>query len=299
VAMRPIFVAGRGGQLARCLQERAARRDLPIVAIGRPELDLEDAATTERALRSIEPSAIVNAAAYTAVDQAEVEPTRAHAVNCDGAMYLAAAAAKRGVPFVHISSDYVFDGRKSEPYREDDAPAPLNAYGRSKLEGEVAVCNAYPDALVIRTSWVYSAYGRNFVTTMLRLAPTRPSVRVVSDQLGSPTSAADLAAAILDIVRQLVASKGTGQAGIYHLGATGEATWYSFAAAIFDGWARRGRRVPKLEAISTKEYSTSARRPANSRLDSNKAERVFGVRLGRWQASLEECLTQLEAEGNF
>ena len=156
-----ILLLGKNGQVGWELQRALAPLG-DVVACGRAEVDLGDLAGLTRLVRSVNPAVIVNAAAYTAVDQAEVEPTRAHAVNCDGAMHLAAAATKRGIPFVHISTDYVFDGRKSEPYREDDTPAPLNTYGRSKLEGEVAVRNACPDAVVIRTSWVYSAYGHNF-----------------------------------------------------------------------------------------------------------------------------------------
>ena len=182
----PILVAGRSGQLARCLVESAAQREAPLVAIGRPELDVEDARSIEHAARMVKPSAIVNAAAYTAVDRAESEPGRAFAVNRDGAERLAVEAQRLGVPLVHISTEYVFDGRKSSPYTEEDAPAPLGVYGRSKLEGEAAVRNACPAALVLRTSWIYSPHGHNFVKTMLRLGETRDHVRVVDDRWGSP-----------------------------------------------------------------------------------------------------------------
>ena len=165
MSARPILVAGRSGQLARCLVESAAQRGTRLVAIGRPELDVEDARSIEHAARAVEPSAIVNAAAYTAVDRAESEPERAFAVNRDGAEHLAVEAQRRGVPLIHISTDYVFDGRKSSPYTEEDAALPLGVYGRSKLEGEAAVLNACPAALVLRTSWIYSPYGHNFVKT--------------------------------------------------------------------------------------------------------------------------------------
>ena len=297
--MRPILVAGRSGQLARCLAESAARRGMNLVAIGRPELDLENAGSVEQLARAIEPSAMVNAAAYTAVDRAESEPERAFAVNRDGAERLAAEAQRMGVPLIHISTDYVFDGRQSSSYAEADAAAPLGVYGRSKLEGEGAVRTACPAAVVLRTSWIYSPYGRNFLTTMLRLAETQDHVRVVDDQWGSPTAASDLANAILDILGQRVGEGFGSRAGLYHLAGQGEATWHVVASAIFAGWARRGRRVPKLVAIKSAQYSTPARRPANSRLDCTKIERHFGIRLPPWRQSLDACLDRLSVEAEL
>jgi dTDP-4-dehydrorhamnose reductase len=290
----PILVAGKNGQLAQCLRDSAAWRDMPMVAVGRPELDLESGEGIDRAIAEVEPSAIVNAAAYTAVDPAEAEPGRAFRINCGGAALLADAAARHGIPFIHISTDYVFDGRKRLLYREDDVPAPLNVYGSSKLAGEATVLKACPWTAVIRTSWVYSPYGQNFVRTMLRLSETQTVVRVVDDQRGTPTSAADLADAILVIAERLRSANGRDDAGIYHLAAEGGTSWYGFAAAIFTSLARRGRQVPKLQPITTAEYPTPARRPRNSCLDSSKAERTFGVRLPPWRSSLEACLDQLE-----
>jgi dTDP-4-dehydrorhamnose reductase len=295
---RAILVAGRTGQLARSLLDVAAEREVPIMAIGRPDLDLEQPAKIERVLDAAKPSAIINAGAYTAVDQAEFEPERVLTINSEGPARLAATAARLRIPFIHISTDYVFDGRKASPYREHDGPSPLNAYGRSKLEGERAVCNAYPAALVLRTSWTYSAHGHNFVRTMLRLAETREVVRVVDDQHGAPTATGDLAHAILDILAQYDRDSLAARAGIYHLAATGEASWHDFAAAIFAGWTRRGGRVPILERIRTADYPTPARRPANCRLDCTKIERVFGVRLPLWQLSLESCLDRIAAENS-
>ena len=294
MAEKPILVAGKSGQLARCFRDLVVSRNLSMVAVGRPELDLENGEGIDRAMAAAEPSAIVNAAAYTAVDRAEAEPERAFAVNCDGAALLADAAARRGIPFIQISTDYVFDGSKRSPYREDDLTAPLNVYGSSKLASEAAVLRACPGAAVLRTSWVYSPYGNNFVRTMLRLSETQAVVRVVHDQYGAPTSAADLAAATLTIVERLQSTNGSGEAGIYHLAGEGETSWHGFAAAIFASLARRGRRVPKLQAITAAEYPTPARRPKNSCLDSSKAARIFGVRLPPWRSSLEECLDQLE-----
>jgi dTDP-4-dehydrorhamnose reductase len=294
MAGKPILVAGKSGQLAQCLRDSAALREMPMVAVGRPELDIESGEGIDRVIAELEPSAIVNAAAYTAVDSAESEQGRAFLANCGGAGLLADAATRHGIPFVQVSTDYVFDGRKPQPYCEDDIPAPLNVYGSSKLAGEATVLKACPWTAVIRTSWVYSPYGQNFVRTMLRLSETQPVVRVVNDQRGTPTSAADLADAILVIAERLRSANGRGDAGIYHLAGEGETSWYGFAAAIFASLARRGRRVPKLEAITTAEYPTAARRPRNSCLDSFKAERTFGVRLPPWRLSLETCLDQLE-----
>jgi dTDP-4-dehydrorhamnose reductase len=291
---KPILVAGKSGQLARCLLDLTALRNVPMIAVGRPELDLENGEGIDRVMAAVEPSAIVNAAAYTAVDRAEAESGHAFAVNCGGAALLADVAARRGIPFIQVSTDYVFGGSKRSPYREDDVPAPLNVYGSSKLASEIAVFKASPGATVIRTSWVYSPYGNNFVRTMLRLSEIQPVVRIVDDQYGAPTSAADLASAILTIVERLRSPDGRDDVGIYHLAGEGETTWHGFAAAIFASLARRGRRVPRLQAITTAEYPTPARRPRYSCLDSSKAERIFGVRLPPWRSSLEECLDRLE-----
>jgi dTDP-4-dehydrorhamnose reductase len=290
---RPILVAGRSGQLALCLHERAVKQSTPIVLKGRPDLDLENAIAVERVVAAVNPAVIVNAAAFTAVDEAEYERTRAFRINRDGAAYLAAAAQLRGIPFVHISTDYVFDGRKQSPYLEDDATAPLNVYGRSKLEGEAAVRIACPRAVVIRTSWVYSPYGHNFLRSMVRLSTTKPTVQIVNDQHGAPTSAADLSAAILNIVQQLKSDRAGDTGGIYHLAAPGETTWHGFAAEIFAGLSRCGHPVPELRAIATAERPTPARRPQYSCLDSSKAQRVFGVRLPPWRDSLDMSLNEL------
>jgi dTDP-4-dehydrorhamnose reductase len=290
---RPILVAGRRGQLALCLHDRAAKQNTPIVLKGRPDLDLQNAMDVERVVAAVNPTAIVNAAAFTAVDEAEDERTHAFRINRDGAAYLAAAAQLREIPFVHISTDYVFDGHKQSPYLEDDATAPLNVYGRSKLEGETAVRIACPQAVVIRTSWIYSPYGHNFLRSMVRLSTTKPTVKVVNDQHGAPTSALDLSAAILNIVRQLKSAQTSDTGGIYHLAAQGETTWHGFAAEIFAGLSRRGHTVPELRAIATAERPTPARRPQYSCLDSSKAQRVFGVRLSPWRDSLDVSLYEL------
>jgi dTDP-4-dehydrorhamnose reductase len=236
---------------------------------------------------------MVNAAAYTAVDRAESEPERAFAVNRDGAERFAVEAQRLSVPLIQISADYVFDGQKSSTYAEKDVAAPLGIYGRSKLEGEAAVRDVCPAALVLRSSWLYSPFGHNFVKTILRLAETRDYVRVVDDQWGSPTAADDLANAILDILGQLGGEDFGSRAGIYHLAAQGETTWHGFASAIIAGWAARGRPATKLVAIRSADYPAAARRPANSRLDCGKIEHQFGIRLPPWQQSLHACLDRL------
>jgi dTDP-4-dehydrorhamnose reductase len=291
--MRPILVAGKSGQLSRSLIDVGEQRAIPVVAVGRPEFDLENAGSIDRVVNAVLPSAIVNAAAYTAVDMAESEPERAFAVNRDGAGRLAATARCLRIPFVHLSTDYVFDGRRASAYREDDVPCPLGIYGRAKLEGEKAVMDANPDALVFRTSWIYSPYGTNFLKTMLRLADTRDVVRVVDDQYGAPTAAIDLGRAIVDALVRVLEREARGRAGIYHVTASGETTWYGFAKAIFAGWRDRGHRIPQLEAIATADYPTRVTRPENSRLDCKKFQRVFGVCLPPWSTSLGPCLDVL------
>lgn len=290
---RSILVAGRTGQLARALLALSNERKLPLLALGRPEFDISDPRAVDRAITDQLPRAIINAAAYTLVDRAESEPDLAFKINRDGAAHLARAAARLQIPFIHVSTDYVFDGSKPKPYLEDDRPSPLGVYGQSKRDGEVAVVDSYPAAFVVRTSWVYSAYGQNFVKTMLRLAESRDRVRVVDDQYGAPTSARDLAGAILAMVEQIEGNSKEIRGGIYHLAATGETTWCGFAAAIFSGWANRGKPVPTLEAITTAGYPTPARRPVNSRLDCSKVARVFGIRLQPWHQALENCLDEL------
>lgn len=292
-AVAPILVIGKSGQLARCLRDAATQRSVWLTTAGRPDFDLEDSAGIDALVGAIAPSAIINAAAYTTVDKAEAEPTRAFTINRDRAAQLASAARKRAIPFIHISTDYVFDGDKKSPYQEGDLPAPLNVYGRSKLEGEIAVLDAYPRAVVIRTSWLYSPYGNNFVRTMLRLSATQASARVVDDQRGTPTFVPDLADGLLDIVRQLDPDRGGETAGIFHLAGQGATTWHGFAEAIFANLSRRGLPVPMLQDITTREYPTPARRPQNSCLDSSKAACVFEVRLPSWQVSLERCLDRL------
>jgi dTDP-4-dehydrorhamnose reductase len=289
-----ILVTGRAGQVATSLIERgAAQAGVTVIAVGRPELDLENAGTVGPAILSQKPDLVVNAAAYTAVDKAESEPETAFAVNRDGAGAAAAAAHTLGVPFIHLSTDYVYPGDKPSAYVETDATGPLGVYGASKLAGEQAVRAAHPQALVLRTSWVYSPFGANFVKTMLRVGKERDVLRVVDDQQGNPTSALDIADAILRLAPGLVSQNPSG--GVYHLCGEGSVTWCGFAREIFAVSARLGGPHPKVEAITTADYPTPARRPSNSRLDTSAFAARFGFRLRPWQVAVAETVGRLLA----
>lgn len=290
-----ILVAGARGQLARALCETVQRPGGHwVVALGRPQLDLLDHATIGRAIADLEPDLLVNAAAYTAVDKAESDKATAFAVNRDGAAALASAARATNIPIIHVSTDYVFDGRKAGAYIETDATSPLGVYGRSKLEGELAVAAANPRHVILRTAWLYAPYGANFLRTMLRLARERPELRVVADQRGQPTYVPHLAAAILAIAEALPGKQGQEAWGTYHIAAGGETTWHGFAGAIVRAGARLGVPQVPVVPITTAEYPTLAARPANSRLDCSKLERTFGVCMPHWQQGLAECMAELE-----
>ena len=292
-----IAVTGKQGQIVSALIELGPKLGVEILPVGRPELDLLSPETVQPALANIRPNIIVNAAAYTAVDQAEKEPEVAMAVNAVGAMAVANAARTLGVPLVHLSTDYVFDGRKSTPYIEQDQVAPANVYGASKLAGEAAVTAATRDHVIVRTAWVYSPYGKNFVQTMLTLAQSRDEVRVVADQYGCPTYAHDIAVGIVAIGRNLLDRPQCEQLrGIFHLACAGETNWAGFASAIFESLRLLGRRVPKVTPITSAQYPTPARRPANSRLDCSKLERGYNIRLPSWRTSLMACLERLTGD---
>jgi dTDP-4-dehydrorhamnose reductase len=289
-----LTVTGRDGQVARALVEAGPMLGIDVVAAGRPELDLALPETVLPALSAARPDIVVNAAAYTAVDQAEEEPEQANAVNAIGAGAVAGAARALGLPVIHLSTDYVFDGEKATPYSEEDPAMPATVYGRSKLAGEKAVAAASPDHVILRTAWVYSPHGKNFVRTMLALAATRNEVRVVADQRGCPTYAPDIAVAILTVARNLLNNPGDPQLrGIFHLAGSGETTWAEFAEAIFDSGVAKGGHRPVVIPIRSVDYPTPARRPKNSRLDCTKLARVHGVHLPEWRASLEACLERL------
>ncbi|ESY81437.1 dTDP-4-dehydrorhamnose reductase [Mesorhizobium sp. LNHC221B00] len=293
-----IVVTGRDGQVAASLLEAGqSRADVEVIAIGRPEFDLARPDTVFDAISAAKPDVVVSAAAYTAVDQAEDEPDLAFAVNATGAGKVAEAAARLGVPVIHLSTDYVFDGTKPEPYVETDATAPLGAYGASKLAGEQAVAAANPRHLILRTAWVYSPFGRNFVKTMLRLAADRDEVSVVADQWGNPTSALDIADAILHAAAMLHRNKDIAVFGTYHLAGTGETNWSGFARHILDTSLAFGGPWARVRDIATMDYPTKARRPANSRLSSAKFASTFGWTAPHWRQSTEAVVKYLAGGG--
>lgn len=291
-----IVVTGRDGQVARSLAERGAESGHEIVALGRPELDLTaDPATIAAALTAARPDAIVSAAAYTAVDKAEADADLAFQVNAKGAGAVASAAAALGVPLVHLSTDYVFEGSKDSPYTEDDPTGPTGVYGASKLAGERAVLDAHANSAILRTAWVYSPFGANFVKTMLRLAADRDEVAVVADQRGSPTSALDIADGILAVVSNLASRPDRELRGTFHLTGAGEASWAEFAQEIFAASAEAGGPSARVRHIGTADYPTPARRPANSRLDCSKLAQAHGVQLPDWRGSTKQVVRRLVA----
>jgi dTDP-4-dehydrorhamnose reductase len=287
------LIAGHTGQLATELLDRLPRDGHQIVAQEAPDLNLTDPVSIARAVEEAAPEVVINAAAYTAVDKAESQRGLAFAVNATGAGLLAEAAARRGLPFVHFSTDYVFAGDGGAPYTEDAATSPVGVYGESKLAGEQAVLAANPRSIILRTAWVCSPYGTNFVKTMLRLGGERDAISVVADQHGAPTFAADLADAIARLLPRLAAPAGDEAFGVFHLTGAPHTTWHGFAQAVFEGAAARGQKVPLLSAITTADYPTPARRPADGRLDCGKIARIHGIQAADWRQSLSRCLDAL------
>jgi dTDP-4-dehydrorhamnose reductase len=290
-----LLIAGWHGQVARALIEAApASPHVKALAAGRPALDLRDPKSVERAFGDIEPGIVINTAAYTGVDQAETEPDAAFALNQEGARVLARAAARRNVPVIHLSTHYVFDGGKPEPYVESDEPHPLTIYGRSKLEGERAVAEANPHHVIIRTGWMFGAVGRNFVTKILGLATGEDPLRIVADQHGNPTYAPHLALAILEVARQLTQHERDASIwGTYHAAGTGATSWHGFASEVVGCATRLGRPEVPVEPIVSLDYPTKAPRPFNSELDCTKFERAFGLRLPPWQDGVADCVGRL------
>lgn len=286
-----ILVIGRTGQLAAELM-RLAPAKVRLQAVGRDQFDLSDLAAIPGALQAVRPDAVINAAAYTAVDKAESEPEAAMALNRDGPASLARACAEADIPLVHISTDYVFDGAKPGPYVETDAKAPINAYGRSKSEGEDRILDSGARAAVIRTAWVYSSHGANFLRTMLRLAETHDEVGVVADQLGRPTWARDLAEASLTVALRALDRDPAAQ-GVFHYAGAGDASWADFAEAIFANARRRGARSAIVKRITTADFPTPAKRPANSRLDTTRIHQTLGIVPRDWREACTLCLDEL------
>lgn len=289
-----IVVTGREGQLVQSLLERAAQQpNLQVTALGRPEIDLAKLETVRSAIEAIKPDLVVSAAAYTAVDLAEDEPELALAVNATGAQAVAEAAKSCGAPVIHLSTDYVFAGDADEPYVESDVTEPRSVYGSTKLEGERLVAQANPKHIILRTAWVYSPFGKNFVKTMLKLAETRDALSVVSDQWGNPTNALDIADAIIKVADHLTATPNFSAYGVYHLAGTGDTNWSGFARAIFSESAELGGPTTTVTDIATADYPTKAVRPANSCLSTAKFQEVFNWSAPHWHSSLRNVVARL------
>lgn len=287
-----ILVIGTGGQLGQALL-RLPAADGRVKGVARADCDVTDRISVGRAIAAHKPAIVINASAYTAVDRAESEPDLAFAVNRDGPSHLATACKAHGAVLIHVSTDYVFDGSGDRPWHEGDPTAPLGIYGASKLAGEVAVRNQLKDHLIVRTSWVYSATGANFVKTMLRVGAERERLTIVRDQRGCPTAADDLARALLGIAVRVLADRKSAAYGTYHFCGLGETTWFDFAAEVFRQAAEFGRSPPELIPIPTADYPTPARRPANSVLDCTRIVEAFGVARPAWQQSLQPVIAAL------
>ncbi|MDC9818998.1 dTDP-4-dehydrorhamnose reductase [Pectobacterium polonicum] len=279
-----ILLTGANGQLGRCFQDR-----LPvgweILATDSAELDITDLERVEEVVKNFQPDSIVNAAAYTAVDKAESEPELAAKINVIGPENLAIVASKQDIRLVHVSTDYVFDGNATEPYREDSATNPLSVYGKTKLAGEQAVAKASLEAIIVRTAWVFSEYGNNFVKTMLRLAKERDTLSIVNDQRGCPTYAGDLAQAIISLLEK------NAEGGIYHYCGDKEVSWYEFAEEIFAAAMKKAvlNKAPVLTPITTIQYPTPAYRPAYSTLAGDKIK-ALGINLSDWHSALSTTI---------
>jgi dTDP-4-dehydrorhamnose reductase len=283
----PILVTGASGQVGGAVARLAASHDIEIWAPGRADLDLTDERKIIAAVAQTKWAAIINCAAYTAVDKAETEPELAEAVNAAAPAVWARETARIGIPLVHVSTDYVFDGSKPVPYVESDSVNPLGVYGRTKEAGEAAIRLVHPNHAIIRTAWVISAGGANFLNTMLRLGAERAEVKVVDDQLGCPSSANDIAAALLHVTATLGDGSGT-----WHFVNSGEATWHGLASHVFTETKRRGLPTPALTPIATAEYPTPAQRPANSRLATEAIERDFEITPKPWQEAIDAILAE-------
>jgi dTDP-4-dehydrorhamnose reductase len=280
-----LLVLGAGGQIGRALVERGGSR---VVGADRARCDIRDAAAVDRLVAERDPSVVVNCAAFTAVDAAERARAEAFAVNADGAAHVARAAARHGRPVIHLSTDYVYDGARPSAHREDEPPAPINAYGASKAAGDAAVAAANPRHIVLRVSWVFGVHGANFVKTMLESARTAGELRVVDDRVGAPTEARDIADAIL--VMADACGRGFAGWGVYHFAGSPDTTWCRFARAIFE---QAKGRAPRVVPIASAERPEDARRPANSALDCSKIAQAFGIERPDWRRSLSRVLAAL------
>jgi dTDP-4-dehydrorhamnose reductase len=288
-----IFIIGSNGQLGGELVRQGEARGLKLLALDYPEIDITDQASVDACLGSTPIDLIVNAAAYTAVDRAESEPEAAFSVNCDGPANLAEKCRDRGISLIHVSTDYVFDGSKLGAYVEEDPVAPLGIYGASKAAGEEKVRERLSEHIIVRTAWLCGVHGRNFVKTILKLGREKKILRVVSDQFGCPTFAADLAEAILEVVKRAEMDESV-KWGTYHYCGAGKTSWHGFAETIFEiAGQYETFAVKEVLQISTAEYPTPVKRPANSVLDCSKIEKHFGIRPRPWRESLAEMIRQL------
>ncbi|OFN88876.1 dTDP-4-dehydrorhamnose reductase [Neisseria sp. HMSC064E01] len=284
------LLTGSKGQLARCFRDRLPE-NWELIATDSTSLDITDTEAVRNMVQNFQPDAIVNAAAFTAVDKAEAHVGTAFAVNATAVHNLASAARACQARFIHISTDYVFDGTNKTPYKEQDYTNPQSVYGRTKVSGELLALAANPDSVIIRTSWLFSEYGNNFVKTMIRLAGERDNLSIVHDQTGSPTYAGDLAQAIIALLQQPVAPR-----GIYHYGGNKSVTWYEFAQAIFQAAQQQDPdfKIPQLNAITTDQYPLPAPRPAYSIMDCQKIENECGIKASDWQKALNEIIGKLD-----
>jgi len=292
-----ILVIGRQGQLAQSLSAAASASGRHVTIVGRPEADLATPESIVEAIAAARPSVVINAAAYTAVDRAESESNLAFAINADAVGHIGRVCTDIGAATLHVSTDYVFDGSKSAPYLETDPVAPLGAYGASKAAGEDQLRAANPRHVILRTAWVYSPYGSNFLKTMLRLASERPVLSVVNDQRGNPTYAPFLASLILQIADTIEGNPAGDSWGTYHASGSGEATWYEFAREIFERGRQHGFPSPEVKPITTAEYPTPAARPANSRMNCAKLREKFGVSLPHWRTGVADCIEAIAPVG--
>lgn len=285
-----IFITGQHGQVSTELQKQLHGLG-ELIVLGRDQLDLANADHIRQQVRAHRPGLIINAAAHTAVDLAESEPDAAFAINAIAPGILAEEAKALGIPLIHYSTDYVFDGSKPAPYTENDTPNPLGVYGLSKLAGEQAIAAVGGEHLILRTSWVYSNHGKNFLLTMQRLLQEKPQMRIVADQIGAPTWAGTIANSTRALIAQWQAGK-AGDWGVYHLTAQGETSWFGFAEAIGAQLRAEGKACAELEPIPSSAYPTPAKRPLNSRLDCTRLQQQWHVSQPQWQDALHECLAQ-------
>lgn len=283
-----ILLTGSKGQLASCLRDRLPE-NWELIATDSASLNITDAEAVSTMIKNFQPDAVINSAAYTAVDKAESDEAQAFAVNAAAVHNLACAAHEAQIRFIHVSTDYVFDGAAKSPYRESDYTNPKSAYGRSKLAGELLALAAHPESIIVRTSWLFSEHGGNFVKTMLKLGAERDSLSVVGDQHGNPTYAGDLAAVLIEMLRQPASTR-----GIFHYCGNKSVSWYEFAQAVFQTASQQtGYKAPEVKAVAASEYPAPAPRPAYSVLDCRKIEAQLGIKPSDWQKALSEIMHKL------